>query len=222
MKTKQEIVSAISGQGVLPLFYQEDPDVCTAIVSALYRAGIRVIEFTNRGEAAVRNFTHLVNIRDTSWPGLLFGAGTIKTVADARSFITAGADFLISPAFIPEIAQLSLQERFTWIPGCATPTEIAAAEQLGLTAVKLFPGNILGPAFVHAVRDIFPNMSFMPTGGVTQESDNLKQWFDSGVFAVGLGSQLITKELVKEHNYRRIEENTANLMALVNAIRNPQ
>lgn len=220
MKTKSEIVSAIGNQGILPLFYHDDVTVCQGIVHALYLAGVRVIEFTNRGPAAVQNFTALIQHRNNEWPGLLFGAGTIKKVTDARAFLTAGADFLISPAFIPAIAELSLQENFTWIPGCSTPTEIATAEQYGITTIKLFPGNLLGPSFVSAIRDIFPEISFMPTGGVTQAADNLQQWFSSGVFAVGLGSQLLSKTLLDSKNYDQIKEDTANLLATVNAIRN--
>jgi len=203
----------------LPLFYNEDQEVCNGIVNALYHAGIRVIEFTNRGAAALDNFSALIQHRDQMWPGLLLGAGTIKTVADARAFLIAGADFLISPAFITAIAEIARNENFTWIPGCTTPTEIANAEQYGIDAIKLFPGNLLGPSYVTAIRDIFPDISFMPTGGVTQAADNLKQWFASGVFAVGLGSQLISKDLLNQKNYKRIGEDTANLLALVKAIR---
>lgn len=220
MKTRSQIISAIGEQGILPLFYHEDIQVCTGIVDALYQAGVRVIEFTNRGPAALHNFRSLVQLRDTSWPGLLLGAGTIKTVTDTMAFLGAGADFLISPAFIPAIAEIVQQESFTWIPGCTTPTEIAAAEQYGINAIKLFPGNLLGPSYVTAIRDIFPHISFMPTGGVTQEADNLKQWFASGVFAVGLGSQLISKELLKEKNYARISTDTANVLAIVKSLRN--
>jgi 2-dehydro-3-deoxyphosphogluconate aldolase / (4S)-4-hydroxy-2-oxoglutarate aldolase len=221
MKTRSQIIAAIGEQGILPLFYHEDITVCKGIVDALYQAGIRVIEFTNRGPAALHNFRSLVQLRESSWPGLLFGAGTIKTVTDTMAFLGAGADFLISPAFFTAIAEIAEQESFTWIPGCTTPTEIATAEQYGINAVKLFPGSLLGPAYVTAIRDIFPHISFMPTGGVTQEADNLKQWFASGVFAVGLGSQLVSKELLLEKNYARIGADTANVMALVKAIRNP-
>jgi 2-dehydro-3-deoxyphosphogluconate aldolase/(4S)-4-hydroxy-2-oxoglutarate aldolase len=221
MKTRSQIIAAIGEQGILPLFYHEDIIVCKGIVDALYQAGIRVIEFTNRGPDALQNFRSLVQLRENSWPGLLFGAGTIKTVTDTMAFLDAGADFLISPAFITAIAEIAEQESFTWIPGCTTPTEIATAEQYGINAVKLFPGSLLGPAYVTAIRDIFPHISFMPTGGVTQEADNLKQWFSSGVFAVGLGSQLISKDLLMEKNYARIGADTANVMATVKAIRNP-
>ncbi|ULQ53558.1 bifunctional 4-hydroxy-2-oxoglutarate aldolase/2-dehydro-3-deoxy-phosphogluconate aldolase [Flavihumibacter fluvii] len=221
MNTTSDIIASIREQGILPLFYHDEATVCIAIVNALYHAGIRVIEFTNRGPAALENFAALIQYRTLNWPGLLCGAGTIKTVADARSFLGAGADFLISPAFITPIAEISQLENFTWIPGCTTPTEIATAEQYGFTAIKLFPGNLLGPSFVSAIRDIFPGISFMPTGGVTQAPENLKQWFSSGVFAVGLGSQLISKDLLNEKNYSRIGEDTANLLEVVRAIRNP-
>jgi 2-dehydro-3-deoxyphosphogluconate aldolase / (4S)-4-hydroxy-2-oxoglutarate aldolase len=220
MNTTSEIVSAIRKQGILPLFYHGDLPVCMGVVEALYGAGIRVVEFTNRGEQAAANFAALVVHRNAHWPGLLLGAGTIKTVTDASDFLEAGADFLISPAFISAIAELAQTGKFTWIPGCTTPTEIVTAEQYGIRAIKLFPGNILGAGYVSAIKDIFPDIAFMPTGGVTQSPDNLRQWFDAGVFAVGMGSQLISKDMLAQKDYARLGVETANLLAIVQGVRN--
>jgi 2-dehydro-3-deoxyphosphogluconate aldolase / (4S)-4-hydroxy-2-oxoglutarate aldolase len=222
MNNSFQITDKIGTQGVLPLFYHGELAVCIALTDALYRAGIRVIEFTNRGPAAMDNFKALIDYRDQHWAGLLLGIGTIKTAQQAIDFSAANADFLVSPAYLPSIAETAGYLGKLWIPGCMTPSEIAAAEQSGARVIKLFPGNLLGPEFVKAIRELFPDISFMPTGGVTPVAENLQQWFSSGVFAVGMGSQLISKSLLQQRDYSRIEVDTANLLQMVQAIRNPE
>lgn len=140
-----DVIQEIVQQGMLPLYYHADADVSIAVAKALYRAGIRVLEYTNRGESAARNFELLKIERDHSMPGLLLGVGTIKTPEDARKFIDIGADFLISPGTIPSIGIRCNAAAKLWIPGCMTATEIILAEELGARLIKLFPGNILGP-----------------------------------------------------------------------------
>lgn len=219
MNNPAQIIAQIGAQGVLPLYYIEDTETCFQLTDALYRAGIRVIEFTNRGPAAMENFKALIHARDHHWPGLILGIGTIKTSLQAIDFDKAGADFLISPAFLPEIAATARQLGKLWVPGCMTPSEIAAAEQAGAKFIKLFPGNLLGPGFIAAIKELFPDLLFMPTGGVTPEAANLQQWFSAGVYAVGMGSQLITKARLAAKDFKGLADDTANLLALVESIR---
>ncbi len=219
MDKKAEILKLVPEQGVLPLFFHKDTEVSISVLKALYAAGVRTIEYTNRGEAALANFVEMVKARDAEMPGLYLGIGTIKNAAQAEAFVAAGADYLISPGMIPEVAAVADKYNMLWVPGCMTPSEIIAAENLGVKFVKLFPGNILGPGFVSAIKELFPNLKFMPTGGVELEEANLKGWFASGVVAVGMGSKLITKKLLEEKNYDQLAADTVKALQIIKEIK---
>lgn len=214
------IVKRIAEQGVLPLYFHPDPQVSVDVLKALYAAGIRAVEYTNRGEAALDNFEQLKETRDKELPELLLGIGTIKRKKEAKAFIKAGADFIIAPGMIEEVAETVHKEDMVWIPGCMTTTEIIRAEEAGATLIKLFPGNLLGPGFVSAIKELFPGLYFMPTGGVEVNRDNLSGWFKSGVVAVGMGSKLITKEILENKDYDQLISKTKEAIALVNEVRN--
>lgn len=214
-----KIVEAIGEQGLLPLYFHAESEVSKNILIALFNAGIRVVEYTNRGPAALENFKALLQLRDEKMPGMLLGIGTIKNQKEAALYHEAGADFLISPCFSAEILAYVKSASITWIPGCMTPSEINEAEQNGLPFVKLFPGNLLTPDFMAAIKPLFPNMKFMPTGGVTLEEENLQNWFSAGVSAVGMGSKLISHELVSQKDYATLEEMTKKALALIQSIK---
>ncbi|MBY0535916.1 MAG: bifunctional 4-hydroxy-2-oxoglutarate aldolase/2-dehydro-3-deoxy-phosphogluconate aldolase [Chitinophagaceae bacterium] len=213
------IIQKVKEQGIIPLFFHSDLQVSINVIDALYKAGIRIVEYTNRGEAALVNFTALVKEKKTRWPELLLAIGTIKTSKEADSFISAGADFIIAPVVTPEVAYTVHEAGKLWIPGCMTPTEIATAHSLGARFVKLFPGNILGPGFVSAIKELFPDMLFMPTGGVELTEKNLTEWFSTGVIAVGLGSKLITKEVLESQQYDQLTALTQKGLELVRSIK---
>lgn len=219
MLNHTEIKNIIIQQGVLPLFFHEDEQVSINVLKALYNAGIRVIEYTNRGDNALKNFKALKNLCAENYKDMLLGIGTIKSAEAANSFINVGADFLISPAWFDDVLDISLEKNILWIPGCMTSTEIAKAESKGITMVKLFPGSLLGPSYVNAIKEVFPNIQFMPTGGVSLDENNLKQWFTSGVVAVGMGSKLISKELLEKKDYTNIEALTKQALATIQSIR---
>jgi 2-dehydro-3-deoxyphosphogluconate aldolase/(4S)-4-hydroxy-2-oxoglutarate aldolase len=219
MKTEAYVISKIKEQAVVPLFYHNDAMTCVNITKALYEAGIRLIEFTNRGTEALQNFKTLISERNANMPGLLLGAGTIKTDNAANDFIEAGADFLVSPVFDNSVCDTAYMQKILWIPGCMTPTEIHIAEQAGCKLVKLFPGHLLQPAFVSAVKELFPGMSFMPTGGVEATETNLKAWFDAGVCAVGMGSKLISNEILSSNNTKLLKEKATALLNLMEGIK---
>jgi len=213
------IIKKIAEQGVLPLYFHPDPTVSVEVLKALYAAGIRAVEYTNRGEAALDNFKLLKETRDQELPELLLGIGTIKRKKEAKAFMKAGADFIIAPGMIEEVAETVHKEDMLWIPGCMTTTEIIRAEDAGAKLIKLFPGNLLGPSFVSAIKELFPDLLFMPTGGVEVSKENLTGWFKSGVVAVGMGSKLITKEILANKDYSQLAAKTKEAIALVNEVR---
>jgi len=193
MKTIQESIEQIKQYPVIPVYYHDDIETCIAIVNACYQGGIRVFEFVNRGSKALENFKQLKAYRDEHLQGLLLGIGTIKRPDQASDYLAAGADFIVSPIIKPSIATVTLEKGVLWIPGCMTPTEINTAEDLGAPLVKLFPGSSLGPDFLKAIKPLFPDMRFMPTGGVNPDQASISTWFDAGVSAVGMGSKLFEK-----------------------------
>jgi len=215
MKSKEHSLKAITDQGSLPLFFYKDAEVSLEIVRTLYRAGIRVLEYTNRGEAAFENFKILVKAVDQEMPDLHLGIGTIKTAAEARQFIDAGAHFIVCPVVNAEIGQSTHEAGLLWIPGCMTPTEINMAHQLGAGLIKLFPANILGPSYVSAIKDLFPRQLFIPTGGVDMDQQNITEWFESGVCAVGMGSKLISKKILESKDYDQLYTITKKMIELV-------
>ena len=216
---EQKIITALKTQGLLPLFYHDDSEVCLSVTMSLYRAGIRSIEFTNRGKNAFANFSAIVSERDRSMKDLVLGAGTIRDGSQANAFMDAGADFLVSPVFDAEVCDAAYLRKVLWIPGCMTATEIHVAVQAGCRLIKLFPGNILGPAFVSAIRPLFPGIEFMPTGGVDVTKENLNAWFGSGVIAVGMGSKLINNEILEGRDYASLQTTAQELLTTISSIR---
>jgi 2-dehydro-3-deoxyphosphogluconate aldolase/(4S)-4-hydroxy-2-oxoglutarate aldolase len=220
MDKKSEIVKLIPEQGLLPLFYNKDADVSVEVLRALYKAGIRSVEYTNRGEAALQNFKRLREVCDGEMVGMYLGVGTIKNAKAAEQFIDAGADYIISPGLVKEVAKRAEKEDMLWVPGCMTPTEIIRAEKLGAKMIKLFPGNLLGPSFLSAVKELFPDLLFMPTGGVEVDRENIAGWFKAGVCAVGMGSKLITKQAMENRDYEKITELTRQAIEIIRGVRN--
>ncbi|MDB5190629.1 MAG: bifunctional 4-hydroxy-2-oxoglutarate aldolase/2-dehydro-3-deoxy-phosphogluconate aldolase [Segetibacter sp.] len=220
MDKKAQILKLVPEQGVLPLFFHKDAEVSVEVMRALYKGGIRALEYTNRGEAAFVNFKRMKEVRDSEMPDMMLGIGTIKNGQQAREFIEAGADYIISPGFVKDAADEAAKAGLLYVPGCMTPTEIIAAEQYGIQFIKLFPGNILGPDFMAAIKELFPNLIFMPTGGVDLDKENIAGWFKAGVKAVGMGSKLISKTLLEEKNYSKIAELTKEVVGIINSIKN--
>src|SRR5215216_4744681 len=208
MDKKSEILRLIPEQGVLPLFFYKDTEVSIEVLKALYSAGIRSVEYTNRGEAALNNFRKMRQVCDTELKGMYLGVGTIKNADAAKAFIDAGADYIISPGLVEDAAQVAEAQGMLWVPGCMTPTEIIKAEQMGARMIKLFPGNILGTGFLSAIKELFPNLLFMPTGGVDVDKENLSGWFKAGVCAVGMGSKLISKSAMEAKDFAKIKADT--------------
>ena len=217
-KTKQ-IADAIIAQGMLPLYFNADETVSVDILRAVYKAGIKALEYTNRGDAALMNFKKMVAVRNAEMPGMLLGVGTIKNLQAAKDYLAAGADFLVSPGFVKEVADYAVANDIFYAPGCMTPSEIIAAENSGISFIKLFPGNMLGPEFLSGIKDIFPKLLFMPTGGVDTTKENIEGWFKAGVCAVGMGSKLISKKLMEAKDYATIETETKKVLEVIASIK---
>jgi len=219
MRTIQNAIDVILKQGMLPLYFNSDESKSIAVLKTLYNAGIRAVEYTSRGPEALSNFKKMIEIRNAEMPEMLLGIGTIKNLAQAETYYLAGADFFISPGFVPEVASFLIAKGVLYAPGCMTPTEIIAAENAGVKFIKLFPGNILGPDFMSGIRDIFPDLIFMPTGGVDTTRQSIETWFNAGVSAVGMGSKLISKEVMEYGAYETIEKETKRVLDLIETIR---
>ncbi len=219
MKDKQAVLDSILKQGMLPLFFYEDAEVSVQIVRTLYKAGVRVMEYTNRAKKAFENFKLIKAAQESEMPDLFLGIGTVKTVEDATRYINAGADFFVAPTINPDIADMVNKQKGLYIPGCMTPTEIHLAQQHQAALIKVFPANVLGPGFVAAVSDVFRGQLFMPTGGVELNQDNINVWFKAGVCAVGMGSKLITKEILQNRLYDQLYINTLNALQLIKTAR---
>lgn len=219
MEKKDTILGLIPQQGILPLYFYKDTTVSIEVLKALYAAGIRAVEYTNRGEAALQNFKEMRKVCDTELKGMYLGIGTIKNGEMARTFIDAGTDYIICPGLIESVAAVADQNKMLWVPGCMTPTEIIRAETLGANMIKLFPGNILGPGFMSAIKELFPNLLFMPTGGVELDKDNISGWLKAGCCAVGMGSKLITKQLLETKDYAAITKGTEAALAIIKSLK---
>jgi 2-dehydro-3-deoxyphosphogluconate aldolase/(4S)-4-hydroxy-2-oxoglutarate aldolase len=219
MNNPQQIADAIIAQGMLPLYFNADETVSIHVLRAIYKAGIKAVEYTNRGEAALVNFTAMVKVKTLEMPDMLLGVGTIKNLQQAEEYMNAGADFLVSPGFVKEVAEYAVGNNIFYAPGCMTPSEIIAAENAGIKFIKLFPGNMLGPEFLSGIKDIFPKLLFMPTGGVDTTKENIEGWFKAGVCAVGMGSKLISKKLMEAKDYPTIEAETIKVLELIRTIK---
>ena len=219
MSKTQKITDAIIQQGMLPLYFNSSNEVSLDVLKAIYRAGVKAVEYTNRGDAALANFKRMVVLRNAEMPGLLLGVGTIKNMQHATDYLAAGADFLVSPGFVPDVAAYCVSNDIFYAPGCMTPSEIIAAENAGIKFIKLFPGNMLGPEFLTTIKDIFPKLLFMPTGGVDTTKENIEGWFKAGICAVGMGSKLISKKLMEAKDYGTVETETRKVLELIGSIK---
>jgi len=219
MNKTQQITDAIIHQGILPLYFNSDETVSVDVLKAIYKGGIKAVEYTNRGDEALNNFIRMTAVRNAEMHDLLLGIGTIKNLKDAKNYIAAGADFLVSPGFVKEIADYAVSKDIFYAPGCMTPSEIIAAENTGIKFIKLFPGNMLGTEFLTTIKDIFPKLLFMPTGGVDTTKENIEGWFKAGVCAVGMGSKLISKKLMEQKDYSTIEKLTREVLDTIQSIK---
>jgi 2-dehydro-3-deoxyphosphogluconate aldolase/(4S)-4-hydroxy-2-oxoglutarate aldolase len=188
--TPAETLATLLRYPVVPVFYHADAAYAQRMLQACYDGGIRVFEFTNRGANTLAVFTELQAFVQTNCPQMVLGIGTLFTAAQAEQFIAAGAAFVVQPCATAEVAEVCKAHDIPWLPGALTPIEIYQASQLGAAVVKIFPGNLVGPDYVKALRGPMPHIKLMVTGGVEPTEASVSAWFGAGVNAVGMGSQL--------------------------------
>ena len=217
--TRLEVIQQMKESGMVPLFYHKDINVAKAVLKACYDGGARLMEFTSRGDFAFEIFNQLIKYAIEELPGMILGVGSVTDAAAASQYMLAGANFIVTPVFREDIAIVCNRRKVLWSPGCGSLTEIARAEELGCELVKLFPGSTYGPGFVKAILGPQPWTSIMPTGGVSTEVENLKGWFDAGVTCVGMGSKLISKEILANESYSKLTQDVRKTLEIIQELK---
>jgi 2-dehydro-3-deoxyphosphogluconate aldolase / (4S)-4-hydroxy-2-oxoglutarate aldolase len=217
--TRLQVAQTMVSTGLIPLFYHSDITVCKEVLTACYKGGARLLEFTHRGDFAHEIFTELNKYAREHLPDMILGVGSVTDAASASLYMMIGANFVVTPVLREDIALVCNRRKVLWSPGCMTLTEISRAEELGAEIIKVFPGSALGPEFVKAIKGPCPWTSIMPTGGVTTSEENLRAWFDAGVTCVGIGSELISKSILSSKNYDELQNKVSNTLQLIKSIR---
>ncbi len=214
-----KVATIMENTGLVPLFFHSDVALGKKVIEACYKGGARILEFTSRGDYAHEVFGELNKFCETNLPEMILGVGSITDAAAASLYMQLGANFIVTPVLREDIALVCNRRKVLWSPGCGSLTEIARAEELGCEIVKLFPGGIYGPEFVKAIKGPSPWTKIMPTGGVSPTKENLQSWFDAGVTCVGMGSKLISKEILKNKDFKLLEINTKSSIDLIKSLK---
>ena len=218
--TRIEVAIKMKETGMVPVFYHKDIEVCKKVLKACYDGGVRVFEFTNRGDYAHEVFSELNKYAAKELPEMIMGVGSVVDAGTTSLYIQLGTNFVVSPVLNPEMAKVCNRRKIAWSPGCGSLTEISYAEELGAEVVKIFPGTeVGGPNFVKSVKGPFPWTSIMPTGGVSPTEENLTVWFKAGVHCVGMGSKLITKDIIENDNYEELTKRSQSALDIIKAVR---
>ena len=213
---KIETLRAIIQTGIVPVYYNSDIKVAKQVVRACYKGGVRVFEFTNRGDFAHEVFGELVKYAERECPELILGAGSVVDAATAALFIQLGANFIVGPLFNPEIAKVCNRRLIPYVPGCGSVSEIGFAQEAGCDLCKIFPaGNVGGPSFVKNIKAPMPWTLLMATGAVEPTEENLAAWFKAGVTCVGMGSKLFPKEVITSDDWQAITELCRHALSII-------
>jgi 2-dehydro-3-deoxyphosphogluconate aldolase/(4S)-4-hydroxy-2-oxoglutarate aldolase len=205
--TKNETLDSLLSSGVVAVIRMKDPERLSKVVMAIREGGVKCIEITMTVPGAVDVIAALVK---TAPPDVLVGAGTVTDRGTANDVVSAGAKFVVSPVFRPDVVAVTKAAGAVAIPGCFTPTEILTAWEAGADIVKVFPATSLGPKYFKDIAGPFPDIRLMPTGGVTV--DNVGEWVKAGAVAVGIGSDLLDKKAIDEGRYEVLTEKAARMV----------
>jgi 2-dehydro-3-deoxyphosphogluconate aldolase / (4S)-4-hydroxy-2-oxoglutarate aldolase len=216
--SKEQIIHEMRRTGLVPLCTHDNAEEAVQVVRTAYDAGIRTFEFTNRKSNSFEVF-NVLNKQRSAYPDLMLGIGTVMDGPTAKRFIDSGADYIISPILNPEMAPVCHDHGKLWIPGAATLTEIVTAKRLGAEVIKVFPGSVLGPAFLSAIMPVVPDLQLMVTGGVEPTRENLLAWFGAGAMCVGMGSNLFPKDVLKNRDWNKIKETIAGTLKMIGDIK---
>ncbi|MBK8965826.1 MAG: bifunctional 4-hydroxy-2-oxoglutarate aldolase/2-dehydro-3-deoxy-phosphogluconate aldolase [Lewinellaceae bacterium] len=217
--TRIQVAQKMAETGMVPLFYHADVELGKKVLTACYRGGARLLEFTNRGEYAHEVFSELNKFCARELPEMIMGVGSVTDAGTAGLYMQLGANFVVTPVLREDIALVCNRRKVLWSPGCGSLTEICRAEELGCEIVKLFPGGVYGPGFVKDIRGPQPWTSIMPTGGVSPTRESMKSWFDAGVTCVGMGSKLISSDLLKSQDFETLETRVREALDIVRELR---
>lgn len=217
--TRIEVAKAMQQTGLVPLFFCDDVEKSKKVIKACYDGGARLLEFTARGDFAHEIFSELSKYAAIEIPQMIMGVGSVTDAAQASLYMSLGANFVVTPVLREDIALVCNRRKILWSAGCGSLQEIARAEELGCEIVKLFPGGTYGPSFVKAIRGPQPWTSIMPTGGVSPDKENLKTWFDAGVTCVGMGSKLISKEIIRSEEYTKLQQLVEKAINIIQELR---
>lgn len=219
-KDRISVLLAMMDQGVIPVFYHHDVDVCKRVIQACANGGAKCIEFTNRGDFAAHVFYEVTSHFARTDPSVIMGVGSVVDAPTAGIYIANGAKFVVGPLLNADVARVCNRRGIPYSPGCGTATEIGDAQELGCELVKIFPGSSVGgPDFVKSILGPMPWTRIMPTGGVEATEASLRQWFGAGIVACGIGSNLVTKELLDKQDYAGIETKVRDTVQLIKTIR---
>lgn len=214
------VLNSMIDVGLVPVFHHADIDTAKSIVAALSRGGARVVEFTNRGDHAFETFSELERYCSAEHPDVILGVGSVIDEVTAGTYINLGANFVVGPSLDRRVAEICNRRKVAYSPGCASPTEITLAHELGCEIVKVFPGGLVGgPAFVKAIHGPCPWALLMPTGGVDITEESLAEWFAAGVPCVGIGSKLVSRDLVESADWAALEQRTASVISTISRLR---
>jgi len=214
------VLAAMMDQSIIPVFYDPDVEVCRSVIQACANGGAKCVEFTNRGDFAAHVFLEVTRHFASADPSVIMGVGSIVDAPTAAIYIANGARFVVGPLLNAEVARLCNRRGIPYSPGCGSATEIGAAQELGCEIVKVFPGaSVGGPEFVRSVMAPMPWTRIMPTGGVEPTEDSLRKWFGAGIVACGVGSNLVTRELLQAKDYAGIEAKVRDAIALTQRIK---
>ena len=205
--------------GMVPVFYHKDADIAKQVVKACYDGGIRVFEFTNRGDFAYEVFADVLRHARTECPELALGVGSVTDAPTAVLYMQMGADFVVGPMFNPEISKACNRRSVPYVPGCGTVSEVGAAQETGCQVCKIFPGDVLGPKFVKGLRAPMPWSKLMVTGGVEPTEENLTAWFRAGVFCVGMGSKLFPSAVIAAGDWTAVSAKCREALDIIRRIR---
>lgn len=217
--TRIEVAIKMREIGLVPLFYNSDIEISKKILNACFEGGAKVVEFTARGDFAHEVFAELIKYASKNLPELILGVGSITDAGAASLYMQMGAQFIVTPVLREDIAIVCNRRKVLWLPGCGSITEIAKAEELGCEIIKLFPGDIYGPKFIKSIQGPQPWTSIMPTGGVNTSKENLESWFAVGVTCVGIGTQLITEEIIKSQDFTKLTQSIKDVLTTIKSIR---
>ncbi|MET2986078.1 bifunctional 4-hydroxy-2-oxoglutarate aldolase/2-dehydro-3-deoxy-phosphogluconate aldolase [Aureibaculum conchae] len=217
--SRLEVAQVMKDTGMIPLFFHTDIELSKKVLKACYNGGARLMEFTSRGDFAYEVFGELTKYAIKELPGMIMGVGSVTDAGAASLYMQLGANFIVTPVLREDIAIVCNRRKVLWSPGCGTLTEITRAEELGCEIVKLFPGDIYGPQFVKGVKGPQPWTSIMPTGGVSPTEENLSGWFNAGVTCVGMGSKLISKEILANRDFEGLENKVKEALEIIKLVR---